>query len=55
MPITRFEDIEAWQIARELSRAIYGAVKGQKFSNSRNRCRRFYTVDIAMEIAIIEI
>ena len=32
MPITRFEDIEAWQLARDLSRATYNAVKEQKFS-----------------------
>jgi four helix bundle protein len=32
MKITRFEDIESWQIARELTRLVYNAVKGQKFS-----------------------
>ena len=31
MPITRFEDIEAWQIARELNRLVYKAVSKEKF------------------------
>lgn len=32
MKITRFEDIEAWKLARELSRRIYEIVNGPKFS-----------------------
>ncbi len=32
MKITRFEDIESWQMARELTRLVYNVVKGQKFS-----------------------
>ncbi|OHC03357.1 MAG: hypothetical protein A3H23_01400 [Planctomycetes bacterium RIFCSPLOWO2_12_FULL_40_19] len=32
MKITRFEDIEAWQIARDLSQFIYSVVKKGKFS-----------------------
>lgn len=32
MKITRFEDIEAWQIARDLCRLVYKATKKEKFS-----------------------
>ncbi len=32
MKITRFEDIESWQMARELTRLVYNVVKSQKFS-----------------------
>ncbi len=32
MKITRFEDIESWQMARELTRLVYNIVKSQKFS-----------------------
>lgn len=32
MKITKFEDIEAWQLGRELSRHIYSAVQTVKFS-----------------------
>ena len=32
MKITRFEDIEAWQIARDLTRLVYKAVKKGNFS-----------------------
>lgn len=32
MKITRFEDIEAWQIGRDLCRSVYDAVKKEKFS-----------------------
>ena len=31
MKITRFEDIEAWQMGRELTRLIYGITKEEKF------------------------
>ena len=32
MKIKRFEDIEAWQLARELSRMVYGLTKKAKFA-----------------------
>ena len=32
MKITRFEDIEAWQIARDLNRLVYRAIKKDKFA-----------------------
>jgi four helix bundle protein len=32
MKITRFEDIEAWQIGRDLCRLVYDAVKKERFS-----------------------
>lgn len=32
MKVTCFEDIEAWQIARDLSRLVYGTVKRENFS-----------------------
>jgi four helix bundle protein len=32
MKITRFEDIEAWQLARDLTRRIYRLVQEPKFS-----------------------
>lgn len=32
MGITKFEEIEAWQLSRELSKQIYSAVKGMQFS-----------------------
>ncbi|KHE94224.1 MAG: four helix bundle protein [Candidatus Scalindua rubra] len=32
MKITRFEDIESWQMARELTRQVYNISKSQKFS-----------------------
>ncbi len=32
MVITRFEDIEAWQLARELTRQVYNSVKNNGFS-----------------------
>jgi len=32
MGIERFEDIQAWQQARELTRSIYALTQGQKFS-----------------------
>ncbi len=32
MKITRFEDIESWQMARELTRQVYNVAKSQKFS-----------------------
>ena len=32
MKITRFEDIEAWQIGRDLCISVYNVVKGEKFS-----------------------
>jgi four helix bundle protein len=31
MKITRFEDIEAWQIGRDLCRLVYDAVKKERF------------------------
>jgi four helix bundle protein len=32
MPIERFEDIEGWQLARELTRMVYAATRNQNFS-----------------------
>ena len=32
MTITRFEDIEGWKLARELTRTVYSATKEQAFS-----------------------
>ncbi len=32
MKITKFEDIEAWQLGRELSKQIYSTVKSPQFS-----------------------
>lgn len=32
MKITCFEDIESWQMARELTRQVYNVAKSQKFS-----------------------
>ncbi len=32
MKITRFEDIESWQLGRKLTNLVYDAVKGQRFS-----------------------
>ena len=32
MKIERFEDIEAWQLARELTRKVYGLTKKTKFA-----------------------
>ena len=32
MRIERFEDIEAWQLARELTRKVYGLTKKDKFA-----------------------
>ena len=32
MKIERFEDIEAWQLARELSRKVYGLTQMDKFA-----------------------
>ena len=32
MKITRFEDIESWQLGRKLTKLVYGAVKGKRFS-----------------------
>ena len=32
MGIERFEDIEAWQLARELTRKVYGLTQKNKFS-----------------------
>ena len=32
MQIERFEDIEAWQLARELTRKVYGLTKKTKFA-----------------------
>ena len=32
MSIERFEDIEAWQLARELTRKVYGLTKKAKFA-----------------------
>ena len=32
MKIERFEDIEAWQLARELTRKVYGLTKKPKFA-----------------------
>lgn len=32
MKITRFEDIEAWQIGRDICRFVYNIVKKEKFS-----------------------
>ena len=33
MRIERFEDIEAWQLARELTRNVYGLTKKAKFAH----------------------
>ncbi len=32
MRIERFEDIEAWQLARELTRKVYGLTKKAEFA-----------------------
>jgi len=32
MKIEKFEDIEAWQLARELSRKVYGLTQMDKFA-----------------------
>jgi len=32
MRIEQFEDIEAWQLARELNRKVYGLTKKTKFA-----------------------
>jgi four helix bundle protein len=34
MRIERFEDIEAWQLARELTRKVYGLTKKSKFARN---------------------
>jgi len=34
MKIERFEDIEAWQLARELARRVYGLTKKAKFAHN---------------------
>jgi four helix bundle protein len=46
MPITRFEDIHAWQVARELCKAVYHLTKNEKFS------RDFGLVDQARRAAV---
>jgi hypothetical protein len=33
MRIERFEDIEAWQLARELTRKVYGLTKKTRFAH----------------------
>jgi four helix bundle protein len=33
MRIERFEDIEAWQLARELTHKVYGLTKKAKFAH----------------------
>jgi len=33
MKIERFEDIEAWQLARELARKVYRLTKQPRFAN----------------------
>ncbi len=34
MRIERFEDIEAWQLARELTRKVYGLTKKTNFARA---------------------
>jgi four helix bundle protein len=46
MSITRFEDIHAWQAARELCKAVYHLTKNEKFS------RDFGIVDQARRAAV---
>lgn len=40
MKIERFEDIEAWQLARELIRKMYGFTKESKFSKDYGLTRQ---------------
>jgi four helix bundle protein len=43
MTITRFEDIEAWQLARELNRRVYAITRDEPFSRDwalRDQIRR---------------
>ncbi|MFC1866603.1 four helix bundle protein [Thermodesulfobacteriota bacterium] len=40
MKIERFEDIEAWQLARELTRKVYSLTKGPKFSKDYGLSRQ---------------
>lgn len=40
MGIAKFEEIEAWQVARELSQAIYHATTGPRFSRDYGLPRR---------------
>ena len=37
MKIERFEDIEAWQLARELTRLVYALTKKPEFAKDRER------------------
>ena len=46
MSITRFEDIHAWQVARELCNTVYHLTKNEKFS------RDFGLVDQARRAAV---
>jgi four helix bundle protein len=46
MTITRFEDIHAWQAARELSKVVYRLTRNEKFS------RDFGLVDQARRAAV---
>jgi four helix bundle protein len=46
MQITRFEDIHAWQVARELCNTVYHLTKNEKFS------RDFGLVDQARRAAV---
>ena len=37
MKIERFKDIEAWQLARELTRKVYELTKKPRFARSHSR------------------
>jgi hypothetical protein len=41
MRIEQFEDIEAWQLARELTRKVYGLTKKAKFVCGASKIRLF--------------
>jgi hypothetical protein len=45
MKIERFEDIEAWQLARELTQKVYRLTKKPRFSKEIMKKRKLPTVN----------
>lgn len=52
--ITRFEDIESWKAAREVTNLIYAASRGEKFSRDFALCNQIRRAAISIVSNIAE-
>ena len=52
--ISRFEDIEAWQESRALTKAIYAVTRGQLFARDRGLTEQLQRASVSVMTNIVE-